>query len=559
MAHVSRPGDLGEQAPHIDCNVLQSHYPVDMSVRVPWSLVLLITVACFCKEGFCEDQRRPGEELFKSSQIPLFEIDIDEAAFRILNETNRTYVRGTFKGMGHVLEKVGFRLKGRSTFQPLDRKPSLTVKFNQFADQTYMGLTKIMLNNSVADESYLREYLANQLFREAGVPAPRTTHARVKLNGRDLGLYVVVEGITKRFLQQHFSRTDGNLYEGGFRDVHQRLEQDGGSDSSQGDVKALWAAAQVRDPQERWQQLSEVLDVGRFTTFLAMEHLTGQRDGYDGQANNYRIYHDPQSRRMIVMPHGLDRTFCDSAFSLALSPEKALSKGVLSTHEGRKLYRQKVEMLFTNLLRASSLTNRLETAANRVYTSSGAMKEVVRSNYISLCQLIIHRSSNIAEKLRLPELRPSEFDERGVSVISGWQATADPSLLAQEISASGRAILQMQSTQNLGQAAFRRRVLLERGKYVLQGEFRIAKVEIPKDSHLSPAALLQQQTPASGVLFHAVGKSKAEFLTASSSWTELSREFEVDYGPEEVELACELRLCKGEVWIRADTLRLIRR
>ena len=38
----------------------------------------------------------------------------------------------------------------------------------------------------------------------------------VKLNQRNLGLYVLLEGWDKRFLKQHFKDARGNLYDGGY-------------------------------------------------------------------------------------------------------------------------------------------------------------------------------------------------------------------------------------------------------------------------------------------------------------------------------------------------------
>ena len=74
------------------------------------------------------------------------------------------------------------------------------------------GLTKLMLNNSSQDQTFLSELLATRLFRDAGVPAARVTHSRVTLNGRDLGLYVAIEAMNKRFLKRHFGKATGNLY-----------------------------------------------------------------------------------------------------------------------------------------------------------------------------------------------------------------------------------------------------------------------------------------------------------------------------------------------------------
>src|SRR5204863_6314993 len=72
----------------------------------------------------------------------------------------------------------------------------------------------------------------------AGVPAARAAHARVELNGRDAGLYVLVEGYNKRFLKRHFGDARGNLYDSEFmHDVTEPLKRAGAL--KRGSVKAL--------------------------------------------------------------------------------------------------------------------------------------------------------------------------------------------------------------------------------------------------------------------------------------------------------------------------------
>jgi hypothetical protein len=94
------------------------------------------------------------------------------------------------------------------TFQPIDAKPSLTLNFDKFAPgQRFHGLTKIHLNNSVQDPSYLCEQFARELFVAVGVPSPRATPALLNLNGRDLGVSVLVEGANKQFVKRNFAST----------------------------------------------------------------------------------------------------------------------------------------------------------------------------------------------------------------------------------------------------------------------------------------------------------------------------------------------------------------
>src|SRR5437667_6370360 len=158
------------------------------------------------------------------------------------------------------------------SFRPLHEKPSFAVRFNKFVpDQTYSGMSKFLLNNSSQDSTYLAEYMSTSLFRDAGLPSARVTHAFVELNGRDLGLYVLIEAMNRDFLRQHFRNSRGNLYEGYTQDVDQQLDQDSGKPSDQADRKALVAAARIADPAQRWTQLGKILDIDEFISFLALE------------------------------------------------------------------------------------------------------------------------------------------------------------------------------------------------------------------------------------------------------------------------------------------------
>ena len=103
---------------------------------------------------------------------------------------------------------------GPGSYRQLGDVPSFTVNFDRFAPgQTFHGMKKIHLNNSVQDRSFLSEKISRELFEAAGVPAPRAGNAKVTFNGRE-GLYVLVEGVNKQFLKRYFKNVKGNVYDG---------------------------------------------------------------------------------------------------------------------------------------------------------------------------------------------------------------------------------------------------------------------------------------------------------------------------------------------------------
>src|SRR4051812_41302183 len=208
-----------------------------------------------------------------------------------------------------IYTNVAIHLKGSFSFQPFDSKPSLTLNFDKLApDQRFHGLTKIHLNNSVQDPSYLCEQLARELFNSLDVPSPRAGHAVVTLNGRDLGLFVLVEGANKQFIKRHFPNAKGNLYDGGAGgEVNSSLKVESGEDpDDRSDLKRLVQAMKEPDPAKRLARLEQVLDVQRFINFAATEAFMVHWDGYCLGGNNYRVFHDVSRDKMVFIPHGLD-------------------------------------------------------------------------------------------------------------------------------------------------------------------------------------------------------------------------------------------------------------
>ena len=127
------------------------------------------------------------------------------------------------------------------------------------------------LNNSVEDPTYLNEYLGSELFRKAGLPAGKVAHARVELNGRDLGLYVLKEGLSEN--GELWKNAQGELYEPELgHDVNEPLRMVFGNESGRAKLQTLAAAGTQRDSGRGWQAMEKALDARQFGSFMAWRY-----------------------------------------------------------------------------------------------------------------------------------------------------------------------------------------------------------------------------------------------------------------------------------------------
>jgi hypothetical protein len=348
-----------------------------------------------------------GDELYGNPSVLQLKIDLAPPQLEALRKEPKTYVRATVREGGSVFTNVGVRLKGAVGAQLLDRKPSLVVKFDEFeVGQYFHGRDRILLNNALEDPTYLCEAIAGAVYRAAGVPAAKVTFARLDLNGRDAGLYVLAQAPNRDFLSDHFKKTKGNFYEGNESDVTEKLRLDSGNGpKDQSDVRALAGAARESDHGQRLKRLGAVLDLERFTGFLAAEVLTWNRNGYALGRDNYRLYHDPVSDRFVFLPDGLQATFGRPTGPLLPECRGLVARALLETGEGQRLYRERVARLLTNGFRVDALHGRMNELAGRIRPAAAPGGNEAKAFDAALAQLrdtIAQRARFIEEELKKP-------------------------------------------------------------------------------------------------------------------------------------------------------------
>lgn len=284
----------------------------------------------------------PSDAFFlPSTPVRIFHIEADDEAVAKLKAQPREYVTVTLHVDDQTFKDVGLHLKGAAgSFREWNDKPALTLNSDKFrSKQRVFGMDKFHLNNSVQDNAYVSEIVAGHLFRAAGVPSARASHAFVQLNDRPAALYVLKEGYDKTFLHHHFTDAGGNLYDGGFlQDVDARLKLDSGTDVSHKDLRALAMASRTRNLGDRHEKLRSILDLDRFVNLWVLEVLLCDWDGYTRNRNNYRIYRDPATDKFIIFAHGKDQLFQNTHEPLHHYWQGLLARRLWETPEGKALY-----------------------------------------------------------------------------------------------------------------------------------------------------------------------------------------------------------------------------
>jgi hypothetical protein len=490
------------------------------------------------------------DDLFVARQVPRLHIEIPPEGMKILRgyhqvwrETRpkRVDVKATIREGSRVYTNVAIHLKGSFTFQPIDAQPSLTLNFDKFAPgQRFLGLTKVHLNNTVQDPSYLSEAFARDLFNDIGVPTPRAGHAVVTLNERPLGLYVLLEGANKPFLKRHFQSTAGNLYDAGSGgEITSELEVDSGDDrEDRSDLARLADAAQEPDPVKRLARLEQLLDVDEFLSFIAGEVLLVHWDGYaTGAPNNYRLFHDESRGKFVFIPHGLDQLLGSGAAAQNLTPHftGVVARALVTTPEGRRRYLQRIEQLATTEFRRDALlarVDRLEASLRAALAGDRQLLHSLKGRASYLKSNVAARTEVVTRLLKV-RARPIEFDAANVATPSDWGFKTSNTRPAsgRKMMMDGREVLQVQGRGSQTAGSWRTLLLLESGRYEFTGRARTDGLDATRAAETD------------GVILRVSGE-KFPKGDVSLQWTTLRYEFEVR-GIEDVELVCEYRGTRG--------------
>jgi hypothetical protein len=275
--------------------------------------------------------------------------------------------------------------------------------------------------------------------------------------------------------------------------------------------------------------------------------MLGHRDGYCINRNNFRVYHDLDSGKIIFFPHGMDQLLGTAELPWQPNWAGLVAQAVISTPEGQQGYAATFGSLLTNEFKVEKLSGRVDELVQELRPALDNDEFAkVKAAAIVVKDRIAKRKLSLIAQLNRPALKPLEFTADSAHP-EGWEIAEMPAQgMIDQAKIDGLTTLHILARAE-SLASWRTTVMLPRGQYRFQDRVRVAGVEpLPFGTH--PGARLR------------VGGSVPETasLTGDSSWQDLAADFEVGQPMAKVELICELRARAGEVWFDESALRVLR-
>ncbi len=246
--------------------------------------------------------------LFSQVKEYFITCDPDDFAYIYENWEEDIDIPITLTYNGITWTDTEMRIRGDGT--RMYPKKSLKVRFNAepFAD----GKETLNFNAEYEDKSYIRAYVASQVFNMTGQHCFVTEHARLYLNGEFLGLYNRTENMDEQFLQENGYDPQGNLfkatYDGACLSIYDSLsfwEQKSGTGNKE-DLQQLISDINQVSIDEYHTFCANKFDYDQVINMIACNMALSNQSTY---YHNYYLFHDINGTgKWEMLPWDLDKT-----------------------------------------------------------------------------------------------------------------------------------------------------------------------------------------------------------------------------------------------------------
>lgn len=272
--------------------------------------------------------------VFDEAEVHTYALTLDPEVWAALqlNARDEQYAEADLSVGGQVFARVGLRFKGSlgtlaSCFEedgtPRCTKLSMKIKSDEYVpEQRLFGLKRLNFNSMLYDDSMMRERIAYRVFREMGVVAPRSAHARLAINGEDWGVFSLVEDVDGRFTKDRFPSGDNNLYKEAWpsnvdADILARSLQTNEEIADHSALLQFQADLLAAAATDLPAVLERYIDVDGTLAYFAVDQTLVNWDGVAAfyctegfcENHNYYLYQDGPEPTFSIIPWDLDNTF----------------------------------------------------------------------------------------------------------------------------------------------------------------------------------------------------------------------------------------------------------
>ncbi|QUH19734.1 CotH kinase family protein [Alkaliphilus sp. B6464] len=265
-----------------------------------------------------------ASRLFKKDEVAEISIKMKQEDWDwiIENALDEEYRSADITINGETFYNVGIRPKGNSSLRSVAQDDttdrfSFKIKFDKYVKgQTYYGLDKFVINNMISDTTYMKEYLAYDLFEKMDIVTPLNSFTNININGEPWGLYLAVEATEESFLSRNFGNDYGSLYKP--EDTGSSLKL---ADENHSSYQGIKDNAQIKITDKDFDKVVEMiknlnsgtdlekyLDVDEVLRYFAVNNLLVNLDSYVGNFNhNYLLYE--KDGVFSILPWDLNMAF----------------------------------------------------------------------------------------------------------------------------------------------------------------------------------------------------------------------------------------------------------
>lgn len=333
------------------------------------------------------------------------------------SEQTPTYVPCNWFFNGKQWYNVGIRYKGNSSlasaYQAGNGKLPFRIKFDYYEDeypeitgQTFYGFSDLSLSSNYDDQSFMREKVAADLFREFGVAAPQTAFYELYIDYGEgpvyFGLYTFVEVVFDAMLASQFGSNAGNCYKPdgdgaawsttnfNITDFEKKTNEATGDWSDIWSVyNALHASTRNTNTTQYQADLEAVFDVNMFLKYLAVNTTIQNWDTYGRMTHNYYLYNNPSNGLITWIPWDNNEAFQEGkmggSLAFELNDASLESWPLISYLMNQPKYRAIYDGYIDNFINSTFEPTKMQNQYNamKVLIESSVNKEINGYTYLT--------------------------------------------------------------------------------------------------------------------------------------------------------------------------------